>query len=89
MTDDLGERLRLYELALFELVRNVHSLKHSAEAIRACLIANDSNPEEAKILLDAAEEVTPQLDPNRPFLDQVEAYLEILKSRKNPKKQDT
>lgn len=87
--DDLQERLQLYERALFELVRNVHSLGHSVEAIRACLIASSLDPDETKKLLDVGDAIAPQLDPARDVLDQIEAHLEILAARKTPSQSDT
>ena len=87
--DDQQERLRLYERALFELIRNVSALRYSVQAIRAYLIANSPEPEQTEQELDVAETILPELDPTKDFLDQVEAHLELLRAGKKPNVRDS
>ena len=86
--DDLRETLRLLEQTLFELRTEVTTLEHRLWAVGSTLIAISPDLDETQKLLEIAMDIAPNLNPYKAQNESFEAYLEILRARKNPKKPD-
>jgi len=81
----MDDRQRLENLVL-ALLQDTVELRHSVWAIKAYLAENDPSVLD---LLTEAEGIYPQIDPNKSFYDQVEAYRTLLKTGKNPLASDS